>query len=92
MFLTLSMSSAHRRTGEIEVQILELCLDGVGKTFIVYSLNLNFAAGNRHLKSLLDKGLIEVIQGARPIYKTTQKGKSVLRHIWKIKEIINNSD
>ena len=53
MFLTSSMSSAHRRTGEIEVQILELCLDGVGKTFIVYSLNLNFAAGNRHLKSLL---------------------------------------
>jgi predicted transcriptional regulator len=86
------MSSAQRRTGEIETRILELCLDGIGKTAIVYNSNLNFATANRYLKSLQDKGLIEVIQGERPIYKTTPKGKSVLEHIWKIKEIINNSN
>lgn len=86
------MSSAQRRSGEIEARILELCLDGLGKTAIVYNSNLNFATANRYLKSLKSKDLIEVIPGERPIYKTTQKGKSVLKYIKKIKDIIDDSN
>jgi len=92
MFLIISMSSAQRGSGEIEAHILKLCLEGLGKTAIVYNSNLNFATANRYLKSLQSKGLIEVIQGYRPIYKTTEKGKSVLECVQKIEDIINDSN
>ena len=82
------MSFKQRRTDQIMAQILELCKDGVGKTRIVYNLNLNFGTADRYLGMLQEKGFIEVIQDTRPIYKTTPKGECALAVLHQFEAII----
>ena len=68
-----------RNRDQIRAQILSLCQeDGANKTRVVYLVGLNFKTVKDHLDLLIEKGLIEVVPGKHPIYKTTEKGERAL--------------
>jgi len=68
---------SHRR-GEVEIMrdALEVCLNGVNKTRIVYYANLNFPRLNRYLRVLLGLGFLvkEVRADGSIFYRTTPAG------------------
>lgn len=68
----------------IIANILKLCINGAGKTAIVYRVNLNFKTVNPFLELLINNGFIEVEGGPAVIYKTTAKGKELLSELEKI--------
>jgi predicted transcriptional regulator len=77
-----------RSKDEIVAKILSICQgDGLIKTQVVYQANLNFRTITPPLDLLLRKGLLEVTQGDRPIYKTTPKGAQALETLQKAQEI-----
>jgi predicted transcriptional regulator len=68
-----------RNRDQIKAEILALCQeDGASKTRIVYQVNLNFKTVREHLDLLIEKGLLEIVPGQHPIYKTTEKGERAL--------------
>jgi predicted transcriptional regulator len=70
-----------RNRDQIKAQILSLCQeDGASKTRIVYQVNLNFKTVREHLDLLIEKGLLEIVPGQHPIYKTTSAGERALEH------------
>jgi len=69
-----------KRSSDVIVsQILEACVNGAGKTRIVYSSNLNFTTINPYLCLLVERGLLEILSGPRPAYRTTKRGLAILR-------------
>ncbi len=80
----------HRRgTNEIVRTILELCQgDGAVKTRIANQANLNFKRVKPYLASLVESGMLEVLDGSQPIYRTTKKGKETLRLLKEIDAMI----
>lgn len=69
-----------RRSSDVIIsQILEVCIEGATKTKIVYQSNLNFTTVNPYLDLLIKQGLIEVQQGQRIIYRTTDRGIEIMR-------------
>jgi predicted transcriptional regulator len=77
----LSTMQEKRSRDQIKAEILALCQeDATSKTRIVYQVNLNFKTVREHLDLLIEKGLIEVVPGQHPMYKTTSAGESVLEH------------
>jgi predicted transcriptional regulator len=67
-----------RSRDQIIAKILDTCMDGANKTKIVYQANLNFRTINPPLDLLLEKGLLEAIQGERVVYRTTQAGERAM--------------
>ena len=67
-----------RGRNEIISQILSTCLEGANKTRIVYQANLNFRTVNPYMDILIKNHLIEASQGEHILYRTTEKGKSLL--------------
>jgi predicted transcriptional regulator len=85
--------SRHRRSRtEVIVSLLEEALSGANKTRLMYHCNLNFMRFNSYLKELLDAGLIECID-TNPegivLYKTTEKGRELLRVLRKASEFLS---
>jgi len=80
----------HRRSKILIItQILEICLQSsAGKTKIVYQTSMNFYSIVPYLDLMTRKGLLEIIHGKRPSYKTTPKGKTTLERLRVIKEKI----
>jgi predicted transcriptional regulator len=76
-----------RSKDQIIAQILTTCREGASKTKVVYQVNLNFKTINPHLYLLIEKGLLEVIQGKFILYKTTTKGERALECLREIEEI-----
>ena len=73
----------------IMAQILEVTIDGVLKTQVMYKANLSFAQLNEYLKLLLDLKLIEAYNSAgKTLYKTTQKGLRYLQSYRDIRELL----
>lgn len=69
-----------RRSSDMIIsQILEVCAGGASKTRIVYQSNLNFATVNPYLDLLLERGLLEVVNGSRVVYKTTDDGIKLMK-------------
>jgi|WetSurMetagenome_2_1015567.scaffolds.fasta_scaffold106047_2 predicted transcriptional regulator len=69
------LKSKKRDEGLIASEILDICLNGAGKTRIIYQANLNSSKANQYLRNLIEKGLIEeIVSGTRTSYKTTQRG------------------
>lgn len=68
-----------RSKEEIIAAILEVCLTGVNKTAIVHKCNLNFNLASTYLNSLVEKGFISVTEHPCKTYKTTDKGKEILK-------------
>jgi predicted transcriptional regulator len=69
------MKMKKRSDDLIVSQILEICMNGAGKTRIIYQANLNSLKVNYYLENMVKNGLIsEIPSGSRSIYKTTSKG------------------
>ena len=60
-----------RNNLDISAEILNLAKGGTRKTRLVYQANLNFTLLKKYLKKLLDRGMIETVDG---IIFTTNKG------------------
>ena len=74
---------------QILAQILKACEgEGKSKTKVVYASGLNFKTIVPYLITLNKNGLIEIIPGEYPLYKTTQKGENALAHLRALEELI----
>jgi predicted transcriptional regulator len=67
-----------RNREEIISQILHVCRNGAIKTRVVYQANLNFKTVEPYLELLVKNNLLEVQQGEKKMYETTQKGETLL--------------
>jgi predicted transcriptional regulator len=70
-----------RNREEIISQILHVCRNGAIKTRVVYQANLNFKTVEPYLDLLVKNNLLEVQQGEKRMYETTEKGESLLEAI-----------
>ncbi len=68
-----------RGTNEVVRTILEQCQGGALKTRIANQSNLNSKRVKPYLASLIEGGLLEVVEGPQTIYRITEKGKETLR-------------
>lgn len=79
------MKAKKRSDDQIVSQILEICMDGAGKTRIIYQANLNFLKVSQYLENMIKNGLIsQTPLGSRVIYKTTVKGVELNQRIQKL--------
>jgi predicted transcriptional regulator len=75
---------------QIIAEILTICEgEGANKTKIVYDSGLNFETIKPYLATLDTNNLIEIIPGPLPLYRTTRKGRTALRHLKAIEELIS---
>jgi predicted transcriptional regulator len=80
-----------RCRNDIISHILSICLNGANKTRIVYQANLNFRTVNPYMDILIKNNLIEASQGGLVLYRTTQKGASLLETMNQVsKELSGN--
>ncbi|MGQ9531060.1 MAG: winged helix-turn-helix domain-containing protein [Candidatus Bathycorpusculaceae bacterium] len=81
-----------RSRTEIIINILNEALSGANKTRLMYHCNLNFMRFNSYLQELLNADLIECIN-TNPegivIYKTTEKGRELLKVLRKASEFLS---
>ena len=82
-----------RRRSRMEViaDILVEALNGANKTRVMYRANLNFLRFERYLSELLEKELMVELNNPRSgvIYRTTDKGRELLRMLKKVQETIH---
>lgn len=76
-----------RNREEIISQILHVCIDGAIKTRVVYQTNLNFKTVEPYLDLLIRNNLLEVQNGEKKMYETTQKGENLLQAINQVNEL-----
>jgi predicted transcriptional regulator len=75
---------------QIIAEILKTCEgEGTSKTKLVYASGLNFHTINFYLATLDTNDLIEIAPGKIPLYKTTPKGRTALRHLKAIEKLIS---
>ncbi len=86
--LTIKMG-IKRYKDQILSKILQTCIgEGVSKTKVVYASGLNFKTIKPYLATLNRNGLVEIISGPHPVYRTTQKGEDALTHLRALEELI----
>ncbi|HEY5631312.1 MAG TPA: winged helix-turn-helix domain-containing protein [Nitrososphaeraceae archaeon] len=68
-----------RSTDQTIESILNAAINGVTKTNMMYRAFISFDQLNEYLSLLIEKGLIEYMEGTR-LYRTTEKGISFLEH------------
>jgi Predicted transcriptional regulator len=73
---------------QIMAAILNTCISGANKTRVVYQANLNFKTVNPYLDTLVEKGFLDVKQGTRILYETTDKGTELLETLVNIEETL----
>jgi predicted transcriptional regulator len=67
---------------EVINAILDVAVEGAVKTRIMYKTNVNFRQFEDYLDNLMEAGLVEVLNvGTRRLYKTTEKGKTLLSRL-----------
>ena len=76
-----------RNREEIISQILNVCRNGAIKTRVVYQANLNFKTVGPYLDLLVKNNLIEVQQGEKKMYETTEKGETLLEALNQVSEL-----
>ncbi len=78
-----------KRSREIIIaEILDLCIDGAGKTKIVYKTNMNFKTASIYIDKLIKTGLLQIINRDITVYKTTGEGRELLRGLKNIQSEI----
>ena len=78
-----------RSAFEIYIDVLRVITGGEYKpTRIMYTANLSWKPLMRILNSMIAQGLINEIEGKRTRYEITEKGRSVLRYLDKVRELI----
>jgi predicted transcriptional regulator len=70
-----------RSRDRIIYEILRICAEGENITRIVYQANTNFTTIRAYLDMLINKDLVEVLQGSPVLYRTTQKGVAMRNHL-----------
>jgi len=75
----------YRSRTDITGLILEAANGGATKTKIMYKAYLSFAQLRDYLSMLIEKGLIEYMEG-RAMYRTTPKGLEMLKMCTQINE------
>jgi len=86
---------AHKRRDRLYImaEILEIALEGVLKTQVMYKANLSFAQLNEYLHLMLDLKLLELSESSqRNVYKTTPKGIRYLESYKKIRELLKKEE
>lgn len=75
------MVRVRRERGEVIMSILRVALKGAKKTHIQQLANMNPAMLKRYFSPLVKAGLLEACEDPNGdvIYRTTDKGKSLLR-------------
>lgn len=76
-----SNDGVKKRRDRLEVinEILDVAVNGVVKTRIMYRTNVNFRQFENYVDTLLEAGLVEVFdKNGRRVYRTTEKGKLLL--------------
>lgn len=68
----------YRSRTDITALILDAANGGATKTRIMYKAFLSFAQMREYLSLLLEKGLLDYVEGGG-IYKTTEKGLRMLQ-------------
>jgi len=77
----------------IMAEILEIAMEGVLKTQVMYKANLSFAQLNEYLHLLLDLKLLELSEdNQKNVYKTTSKGVSYIESYKKIRELLKKEE
>jgi predicted transcriptional regulator len=73
--------AVRKRRDRLDVinEMLDVAVDAVVKTRIMYKTNLNFRQFENYVNTLLEADLVEVLnKDGRKLYKTTEKGKVLL--------------
>lgn len=86
--------SIRRSHLEICAQILDAIETGktITKTHIMYRANVSFSQLQKYMTLLLESDLVrELEQENRMVYEITEKGKLLLYHYRKAKELLRNS-
>jgi len=68
----------YRSRTDITAQILEAANGGVTRTRIMYKAFLSYAQLQEYLAVLMEKGLMDYIEGEK-VYRTTDKGNRFLK-------------
>ena len=76
-----------RNREEIISQIVNVCRNGAIKTRVVYQANLNFKTVEPYLDLLVKNNLLEVQQGEKKMYETTEKGETLLEALNQVSEL-----
>ena len=84
---------SHRSQIDIVADVLRETVGGAKKTQIMYGCNLSFRQLQTYLSLLLDRGLLRKVsekeKGRDPrFFKTTSKGKNLLRAYDRLEELI----
>ncbi len=81
---------ASKRSKETVIaDILELCISGASKTRIVYQTNMNFKTASSYLNELTKMGLLQILNGDLTEFKTTERGREILRGLKSIQKEIS---
>ncbi|RLC72354.1 MAG: hypothetical protein DRI26_03160 [Chloroflexi bacterium] len=80
----------NRRTNiQIIAEILRLARTEVGKTRIMYSVNMSHAQLGKYISFLLRRGFLELLEGGGSVkYRTTGKGRELLKDIDKMAVVL----
>jgi predicted transcriptional regulator len=84
-----------KRRDRLEVinAILDVAVEGAVKTRIMYKTNVNFRQFEDYLDTLMEAGLLEILcTGNRKLYKTTEKGKTLLDRLRETSWIFNEAE
>jgi predicted transcriptional regulator len=77
-----------RSKDQLIAEILSVCQGaGASKTRIVYQVNMNFHTIKPHLDLLIEKALLDVVQGVPVLYRTTRRGEKALECLRAIEAI-----
>lgn len=80
---------ALKQSKEIVIaDILEFCVSGECKTSIVKGANMNSIIAGSYLDKLITMGLLQTINDDCVRYKTTEKGREILKDLRNIQEDI----
>jgi len=83
------MDNTRRHKFDIIAEILKLSTNGMKKTQLVYSSNINFNMLNKYLEPLMAKGFIELSGG---LYYTTPGGFEFLYMYDKLMNVWKNGE
>jgi len=81
----------HRRSEfQILMDILNVCLNGVKVTHLMYRANLSYSTLRKYLFTALDKGLISNVRNSdgSVVYRTTEKGRLLLDKLKEVKSAL----
>jgi len=81
-----------RRRGEVQIlmDILNISLNGVKATHLMYRANLSYSTLRKYLFTALDKGLISNVRNSdgSVVYRTTEKGRLLLDKLKEVKSAL----